>query len=112
MTPKPANTAPLTDVELVEALEMLAPALRLARAEDLRAVANRAAGLAIEAADRIRDRANIPEAPGMIGKIRNVKIGDDGKLTADLEVYDAGRSFLERMKRAGHDPADGNGFRS
>lgn len=100
MNDEPNRDATLSDLELVEALEMIAPALRLARVEELRKIADRAAGLALEASERIRDRANVPEAPGMIGKIRNVQIGADGKLTADLEVHDAGATFLRQVRGA------------
>lgn len=98
----------LTDVELVEHLELVGPRLRLAGVDELRQVADVAAGLALEAAARLRDVLELemagtgprPPAPGpLLGKVRNVTLHADGRLTADLEVNDAGAKFVEQITR-------------
>ena len=139
----------LTDVELLEALELAAARARLAAVDDLRLVADVLAGLALEAGARIRARGRdvlrdrvsrledaafhfqtcstcrrqgedtcnsgrwfaaylrgedpplLEGEPGpMLGKVRNVTLHTDGRLTGELEVTDAGAAFIDRIKRA------------
>lgn len=113
---KPAQ---MTDAELIAALEMTAPRIRLAGVEEFRKVADTIAELAIEASRRLRDVLEIvgPRTapaeflPGpFAGKVRNVTIHADGRLTAELELPTGGAEFLRRM--SGGDPANGIGFRS
>lgn len=156
----------LSDVELVEALELAAPRARLAAAEDLRQIADMIAGLALEAAARLAEFAGdrkllelrrrvsrledaafhfqtcatcrrqgdgacnsgswfaaflrgehdeegqaTPAAAGsgpMLGKVSDVVLHADGRLTCSLEVNGAGRAFLEQLRRG--DPVEGLGF--
>jgi hypothetical protein len=144
----------LSDAEIIDHLEMGTVALRMARIEDLRSVADRIADVATVAADRLRefagdrslialrDRASRLEdaafhfqtcsvckrqgedfcssgqrfaaylrgegedsaprltgEPGpMLGKVRDVVLHADGRLTCSLEVNDAGAKFLEQIK--------------
>lgn len=76
----------LTDAELLEHLAMIAPALRLARVDDLRHVADRAADLALEAGARLEARARLAVAGPVGGTIRDIRIDERRKLTARLEV--------------------------
>ncbi len=163
----------LTDREMIDALELAAPRVRMADAGDVRRAADVLAELALEAADRLREilalaepwptkdvlarladaadhllrdhgcdahgyegvnaardqaraiaaRISAPNAgaggrdvpPGfmagpLLGKVRNVTLHADGRLTADLEVNDAGAEFIRQIR--GGDPDDGIGFRS
>ncbi len=135
---EPGKPAKLTDVELVEALELAAARIRMASTEDLRHVGDAIAGLAIEGAGRLRDVLELmptidigaagqrvlasiargdrgygqaPAVQGpMLGKIRRVVLHPDGRLTCELEINDAGRQIVEQVKRAAG--VDGPGFRS
>lgn len=96
----------MTDAQLIEALEMTAPRIRLAGVEEFRKVADTIAALAIEASRRLRDVLEIAgprEAPAaflpgpLAGKVRNVTIHADGRLTAELEVPNGGAEFFRQM---------------
>ncbi len=112
---KPQN---LTDVELLEALELGASRIRMAAAADLRHVGDALAGLALAAAARLRDVLELegisrvtrpPAAPGgMLGKVRGVVLHADGRLTCELEVNGAGAEFIRQIR--GGDPTKGIGF--
>jgi hypothetical protein len=59
--------------------------------------------------DHDEDGAPTTPAAGqgpIMGKVRNVTIHPDGRLTADLEMTDAGGKFLEKIRNA--DPALGS----
>lgn len=87
----------MTDDELGEAiLELAAPRARMAPLEDLRKIADTLATLAVEAAGRIKERAG-PHPGEMLGKLRNVSIHADGRLTADLEIDAGGDAFVAQI---------------
>jgi hypothetical protein len=100
----------MTDDELGEAiLELAAPRVRMAAPEDLRKVADMLAALAVEAAGRMKERSTDRTLGALMGKIRNVVLHADGRLTADLTVNDAGAEFVRQVRGAA---TDGIGFRS
>ena len=83
---EPGRPEKLTDVELVEALDLGASRIRMAAAGDLRHVGDALAGLALEAGRRLEARARLAIAGPLDGTIRDVRIDDGGRLTARLEV--------------------------
>ncbi len=91
----------LTDVELLEGVELAATRARLAGREELRKAADILAGLALEAAGRLRDVLEIapPRPRPLTGRARNVTIHPGGRLTCELEIDDAaaGARFLEQI---------------
>lgn len=160
----------LSDAELVEQLELGAQRQRMAATEDLRTVANLCAGLALAAAERLKEfagdrtlldlrrrasrledaafhfqtcstcrregdgacesgrwfaaylcgeideegappavKASSDARGPMLGKVRDVVLHSDGRLTCSLEVSDAGAEFIRKIKSG--DPIEALGFR-
>jgi hypothetical protein len=100
---KPAE---MSDAELIEALELAAPRIRLAAVEEFRQVADVIAELALEATRRLRDVLEITGPrpapatfiPGpLAGKVRNVTIHADGRLTCELEIPKGGAEFIRQI---------------
>lgn len=98
------NAEHMTDSELIEALELAAPRIRLCGVEEFRRVADTVAELAVEASRRLRDVLEITgprtAAAGLEGKVRNVRIHADGRITAELEIRSGGEEFLRQVKGA------------
>jgi hypothetical protein len=120
----------MTDDELGEAiLELAAPRVRLAAPEDLRKIADMLATFAVEAAARMKERGELVDVAGagrrvleaiargdqdygapptleggpgpLMGRVRNVVLHADGRLTCELTVNDAGARFVEQITRGG-----------